>query len=107
VVDTKESRAAIQRDLDRLEEWADKSLMKFNKKGKVLHLGQNNPRQEYVLGATQLESSFAKKDLGILVDAKLTMNLQSALAAMMGKGVVSCITQNISSRQREVILFLY
>jgi len=37
----------------------------FNKGNcKVLHLGRNNPRHQYVLGATQLESSLAEKDGG-------------------------------------------
>lgn len=30
-VDTSEGRATLQEDLDRLEEWTNKSLMKFNK----------------------------------------------------------------------------
>ncbi|GAB0176009.1 cAMP-dependent protein kinase inhibitor alpha [Grus japonensis] len=43
-VDALEGRATLQEDLDRLEEWANKNLMKFNKdKCKVLHLGKHNP----------------------------------------------------------------
>ncbi|GAB0207547.1 hypothetical protein GRJ2_003220400 [Grus japonensis] len=44
VVDVPEGHAVIQRDLDRLEKWADRNLMKFNKgKCKVQQLGRNQP----------------------------------------------------------------
>ena len=44
-VNVPEGRAATtQRDLHRVEEWANSHLMKFNKdKCKVLHQGRNNP----------------------------------------------------------------
>ena len=52
VADMPESCAAIQRDHDRLEKWADGNLTKFNNKSGILHLGESNPMHEYMLGLT-------------------------------------------------------
>ncbi|GAB0208382.1 hypothetical protein GRJ2_003303900 [Grus japonensis] len=92
------------RDLNRLEKWTDRNLMKFNKKCKVLHLGRNNPRHKYMPWATQLESSSAEKNLGVLVDTKLNMSQQCALAAKVANGILGCIRRSVASRSREVIL---
>ena len=52
-MDTPAGCAAIQSELGRLESWAERNLVRFNKgKGRVLHLGRNNPRHQYRLGWT-------------------------------------------------------
>lgn len=39
-----EGKAAIQREAERLEEWADRSLTKFNEdKSQVVHVGRKSP----------------------------------------------------------------
>ena len=48
---TLEGCAAIQQNLDRLESWTKRNLMRFNKsKCRVLHLGRNNHMHQYRLG---------------------------------------------------------
>ena len=71
MVDTQEGCAATHRDLDRLEKWADRNVMKFNKqKCKILHLRRDNSVHQYMLKAIQLESSLAEKDLKVSVGTK-------------------------------------
>lgn len=77
---TQGQRAALQRDTDKLEEWAQRHRMKLNMdRGKILHLGGNNLWQQYGLGNG--EQLFWKGNV-VLVDGKLDVIPQCALEAV-------------------------
>ena len=64
---------AIQRDPDRLEQWDQVDLMRFDRsKCKVLHWGHGIPHYEYKLGDVRMEHSPAEKDSGVLVHSSWT-----------------------------------
>ncbi|CAM4598586.1 unnamed protein product [Lepidochelys olivacea] len=107
-VDMLEGRDRIQRALDKLEDWAKRNLMRFNKdKCRVLHLGRKNPMHRYRLGTEWLGSSSAEKDLGVTVDKKLDESQQCTVVAKKASGILECICRGIASRSRDVIIPLY
>jgi hypothetical protein len=65
-------RDELQRALDALCAWAEEWGMKFNiAKCKVMHVGKNNPRYQYMMQGETLSTTEEEKDIGVMVTANL------------------------------------
>lgn len=70
-------RKALQKDLGCLDQWAAATSLTFKKaRCQVLHLGHSNHMQGYTLGEESLESCPEEKDLGLLIDRRLSVSQQ-------------------------------
>ena len=78
--------------------------MKYSKgKRRDVYLGKNNPRYQYRLRTDPLESSAGRRDLGVLVDSRVTISQHCKKA----NGILGCVRRGVVSRSKEVLLPLY
>ena len=73
-ISSAQDNVELQRDLDRVVDWAEKWQASFNvKKCKFLHFGKNNPGYQYSMRdplspkRLTLENTGIERDLGILI----------------------------------------
>ncbi|CAM5150477.1 unnamed protein product [Natator depressus] len=108
IANLEKDRDIIQEDLDGLVNWSNSNRMKFNsEKCKVMHLGINNKNFSYKLGTHQLEVTEEEKDLGVLVNHRMTLSCQCDMVVKKANAVLGCIRRGISSRDKEVLVPLY
>ncbi|KAK4831334.1 LOW QUALITY PROTEIN: hypothetical protein QYF61_016823 [Mycteria americana] len=99
-VDLLEGRKALQRDLERLDPWAEVNCMRFNKaKCWVLHLGHNNPCNATGLGKSGWEAAWQRRTWG-----RVNTSWQCAQVAKKANNILACIRNSVASRTRAVIV---
>jgi len=74
---------------------------------RVLHLARNNTMHQHRLRFDLMEGSSVERDLGVLVDDKLTMSQHCALVAKKTNGMLGCINKSVTTRSRKVLLPIY
>ncbi|PKU46982.1 pol- hypothetical protein [Limosa lapponica baueri] len=106
--DLLEGRMALQRDLGRLDQWAEANSMRFNKaKSQVLHLGNNKPHATLQAWGGVAAKLPRGKGPGVFVNSRLDMSQQCAQVANKDKNILVCIRNSVASRTREVIVHLH
>ncbi|CAM4644795.1 unnamed protein product [Lepidochelys kempii] len=87
IVETKADCEELQKDLTKLSDSATKWQMKFNvDKGKVMHIGKNNPNYTYNVMGANLATTNQEKDLAVIVDSSLKTSTQCAAAVKKRTG---------------------
>ena len=99
---------ALQRDLNAVRDWACRWKMEFNvDKCKIMHLGTTNPKHTYTMGGTNLAVTSEERDLGVLIDDKLSF--RNHIKGIVGKAnrVLGLIRIGFDCLDKEMFMNLY
>ena len=108
VVENEEDAERLQKIINELAKWAEEWAMSFNvKKCKVMHVGQKNPRREYMMNGEKLTEIKEEKDLGIWADTTHKPSKQCAVAAKSAHFALGQIQRSFHFRKKESLVPLY
>ena len=99
---------AFQSDLDKLVKWSEAWQMKFNiSKCKVMHVGRVKRIASYKMGGNEMTKTASERDLGIMVNSKLSASDQVMVARKKALRMLGTINRSVSYKSAEVITKLY
>jgi len=103
---------SIQSDLDRLAEWSDEWLLRFNaSKCKCLHIGKDNPGAVYSMsdtsGRTNVLNVDNEKDLGVIFDSKLSFSEHIAAKVKRANQALGTIKRTFTYMDKDIFIPLY
>ena len=110
-VSSKEDATLLQKDIDELNRWSEKWLLKFNTdKCHVLTLGKMENimhTHRYTLYGNELEHVFEEKDLGVIIDMELTFEEHMATKIKKANGMMGLIRRTFSYLDGDTFKMLY
>ena len=98
----------LRNDLCNLYSWSEDWLMLFNlDKCKVMHLGKNNVKSQYVMGGQILQEVSEEKDLGVIISNDLKVSSQCSKAAKTANRILGMISRTFIYKNKDTMLLLY
>ena len=98
----------LQKDFDRLGEWAKKWQMEYNMgKCEVMHFGRKKRGVDYFLNGEKIQKSGAQRDLRVQVQDSLKVNLQVDLVGRKANAMLALISRGLEYKSRDILLRLY
>ena len=108
VIRGEQDQDIFQSDLDKLVKWSEDWQMKFNfKKCKIMHTGRVVRERLYEMGGQTLGHIEREKDLGVIVNSKLSSSDQVVEARKKALRMLGAINRKVSYKSEEVIRKLY
>ena len=104
---------SLQQDIDNIEEWASKWQLKFHpKKCKTMRIGDKYPKYNYTMTAedgtiVQLEETVVEKDLGVVVDNKLTFSHHINSIVARANQVMGMIRRSFKYMDKDIFVQLF
>jgi hypothetical protein len=102
-----EDSMSLQKDLDRLVEWSNLWMLKFNPaKCKVMHIAHNF-ETKYTMQEDTLSKTEEERDLGIVITSNMKVSTQCSKAAIKAMQILRLIKRHFSYIDREDFRILY
>ena len=111
----------LQEDVNNLSRWSERMLMSYNiSKCHTLHLGSKNPHNTYILSKCdiineetskaeihKLQSVNFEKDLGVIIDTKLSFNQHIDNKLLKAKQMLGIVRSTFKFINEDIFLRLY
>ena len=99
---------ALQNDLNKLEAWSQKWLLKFNEtKCSTIHFGHTNPLVNYTMNGKDLTVSNEEKDLGVYVSDNFKFSNHIAKIAAKANSIVGRVKRTFTFMDKEMFNCIY